>query len=27
LVQAHWTVQSPYESLDFEAYGSPLRMH
>ena len=27
LVQAHWTVQSPYESLDFECYGSPLRMH
>jgi len=26
LVQAHWTVQSPYESLDFESYGSPLRM-
>ena len=27
LVQAHWTVQSPYELLDFESYGSPLRMH
>ena len=26
LVQAHWTVQSPYELLDFESYGSPLRM-
>jgi type II secretory pathway pseudopilin PulG len=26
LVQAHWTVQSPYELLDFEAYGNPLRM-
>jgi type II secretory pathway pseudopilin PulG len=26
LVQAHWTVQSPYESLDFESYSSPLRM-
>jgi type II secretory pathway pseudopilin PulG len=26
LVQAHWTVQSPYELLDFEAYGKPLRM-
>jgi type II secretory pathway pseudopilin PulG len=26
LVQAHWTVQSPYESIDFESYGSPLRM-
>jgi type II secretory pathway pseudopilin PulG len=26
LVQAHWTVQSPYESLDFESYGSPLTM-
>ena len=26
LVQAHWTVQSTYELLDFEAYGKPLRM-
>jgi hypothetical protein len=26
LVQAHWTVQSTYELLDFEAYGNPLRM-
>jgi type II secretory pathway pseudopilin PulG len=26
LVQAHWTVQSKYELLDFEAYGQPLRM-
>ena len=26
LVQAHWTVQSKYESTDFEAYGNPLRM-
>jgi type II secretory pathway pseudopilin PulG len=26
LVQAHWTVQSPYELMDFEAYGNPLRM-
>jgi type II secretory pathway pseudopilin PulG len=26
LAQAHWTVQSPYELLDFESYGSPLRM-
>jgi type II secretory pathway pseudopilin PulG len=26
LVQAHWSVQSPYEQLDFESYGSPLRM-
>lgn len=26
LVQAHWTVQSKYESMDFEAYGDPLRM-
>ena len=26
LVQAHWTVQSQYESMDFEAYGNPLRM-
>ena len=26
LVQAHWTIQSPYESLDFESYGTPLRM-
>jgi type II secretory pathway pseudopilin PulG len=26
LVQAHWTVQSKYESMDFEAYGNPLRM-
>jgi type II secretory pathway pseudopilin PulG len=26
LVQAHWAVQSTYERLDFEAYGSPLRM-
>ena len=26
LVQAHWTVQSTYELLDCEAYGTPLRM-
>ena len=26
LLQAHWTVQSTYEQLDFEAYGTPLRM-
>ena len=26
LAQAHWTVQSKYELLDFEAYGQPLRM-
>jgi type II secretory pathway pseudopilin PulG len=26
LVQAHWSVQSPYELLDFESYGSSLRM-
>ena len=26
LVQAHWTVQSPFELLDFEAYGQPVRM-
>jgi len=26
LVQAHWTVLSQYESMDFEAYGNPLRM-
>jgi hypothetical protein len=26
LVQAHWTVQSQYELMDFEAYGNPLRM-
>lgn len=26
LVQAHWTVRSTYELLDFEAYGKPLRM-
>ena len=26
LLQAHWTVQSKYELLDFEAYGQPLRM-
>ena len=26
LVQAHWTVQSKFESMDFEAYGNPLRM-
>jgi hypothetical protein len=26
LVQAHWTVQSAYELLDYEAYGTPLRM-
>jgi type II secretory pathway component PulJ len=26
LVQAHWTVRSKYESMDFEAYGNPLRM-
>lgn len=26
LVQAHWTVQSQYEQMDFEAYGNPLRM-
>ena len=26
LVQAHWTVQSTYELLDFEAYATPLRM-
>jgi type II secretory pathway pseudopilin PulG len=26
LVQAHWSVQCPYEQLDFESYGSPLRM-
>jgi hypothetical protein len=26
LLQAHWTVQSPYESMDFEAYGTPPRM-
>ena len=26
LVQAHWTVQSPYELMDFEAYATPPRM-
>lgn len=26
LVQAHWSVQSPYEQLDFASYGSSLRM-
>jgi type II secretory pathway pseudopilin PulG len=26
LVQAHWTMQSKYELLDFAAYGQPLRM-
>jgi prepilin-type N-terminal cleavage/methylation domain-containing protein len=26
LVQAHWTVQSTYERLEFEAYATPLRM-
>jgi prepilin-type N-terminal cleavage/methylation domain-containing protein len=26
LVQAHWSVQSKYEQLDFEAYANPLRM-
>lgn len=26
LVQAHWTIRSTYELLDFEAYGKPLRM-
>lgn len=26
LVQAHWTVRSTYESMEFEAYGQPLRM-
>ena len=26
LIQAHWTVQSPYELMDFEAYATPPRM-
>jgi len=26
LIQAHWTVQSTYELLDFEAYATPLTM-
>jgi type II secretory pathway pseudopilin PulG len=26
LVQAHWSVQSAYESTDFEAYGTPPRI-
>jgi hypothetical protein len=26
LVQAHWTVQTPYELLDFQAYATPLAM-